>query len=280
MTTAAKVIADSLSPAGVRLTTMEVVMHRFVLAEFNTHRMFSRNSASSRAIPGEKQRDRVSRHPAIPAVWATEQKGMQGGEPLDEAGALVAETIWLDAARHAAECAKDLEAVGVHKSITNRLIEPFMWHTVIVSATEWDGFWAQRCSLLAQPEMRVAAEAMKDAYDASEPEKLDYGMWHLPYLDGQTIIEVASHGPHEWAERTLCQISAARCARVSYLTQDGTRDWTQDQAMFDRLVSAYPPHASPLEHVATPYGPFDPASEFPGNFRGWRQLRHEVLPGW
>jgi hypothetical protein len=54
MTHSTKILADSISPDGVRLTTLEVVMPRIVLAEFNTHRMLSRNSASSRAIPIEK----------------------------------------------------------------------------------------------------------------------------------------------------------------------------------------------------------------------------------
>lgn len=275
----AQVIADSMSPQGSRLTTMQVRMHRFVLAEFNTHRSFSRNSASSRAIPGAKQRERVINDPCAPVVWATEQKGMQGGDELDADHAKYASYIWQSAADNARKWAEELESIGVHKSITNRIIEPFMWHTVVVTATDWDGFWHQRCSPLAQPEMRVAAEAMKAAYDASEPDTLDFGMWHMPYLDGPTIVEVGNANPPEQAEEILKQISAARCARVSYLTQDGHRDAQQDLDLYQRLVTADPPHASPLEHVAMPYDYAERDGEWPGNFTGWRQMRHQVL-GW
>ena len=275
MEPSAKVICDSLSPDGVRLTTLEVVMHRFVLAELNTHRVFSRNSASSRAIPVRRQLERVMDDPAIPVVWPSEQPGMQGGDAINSPRE--AEMVWRRAADAAVAHAEHLVSLGVHKSVTNRLVEPFMWHTVVVTATEWDGFWKQRCSPLAQPEMRAAAEAMREAHCLSDPTEFEYGWWHMPYLDGDTIVDVTSAGPEHWATETLKKISAARCARVSYLTQDGVRDWEKDVEMFDRLVSADPAHASPLEHVARPDYPDE--EDVPGNFRGWTQLRHEVL-GW
>lgn len=263
--TSAKVIKDSLSPLGVRLTTIEVVIHRFVLAEFNTHRMFSRNSASSRAIPVAKQLLRLEADPAIPVVWPAEQAGMQGGDALEGDAAVFAQEAWLAARDSAVSHANHLQSLGVHKSVTNRLLEPFMWHTVIVSATDWDNFWAQRCSALAQPEIRVAAEAMRDAYQASEPVPVAFGDWHLPY--------VHSDEHADWDITTLRRVSAARCARVSYLTHDGKRDAAVDVDLFNKLVSARPMHASPLEHVATPARLIDPPA---GNFTGWAQLRHEV----
>lgn len=261
----ATIIADSISPSGVRLTTIEVTLHRFVLAELNTHRVFSRNSASSRAIPVRKQIARVVDDPAIPVEFGANQRGMQAGEPLTGEDHDRALTAWLEARDRAVEAVTRLQELGVHKQVTNRLLEPFMWHTVIVTATEWDGFWEQRCSPLAQPEIRVAAEAMKAAYDASEPVPVGMGEWHTPYLrdeDGDLDDETAR------------KVSAARCARVSYLTHDGRRDISKDIELYERLVTARPPHWSPLEHVATPA----PEGESTlGNLRAWRQLRHAVV---
>lgn len=265
----AKVLCDSISPAGHRLTTMEVRMHRFVLAEFNTHRTFSRGSASSRAIPVSKTINRITTEPVYPLSWPSERKGMQGGDELDVAGRALARTAWHDARLYAVHHAKYLAELGVHKSIVNRILEPFMSHTVIVSSTEWDNFWAQRCSPLAQPEIRAAAEAMKVVYDASEPALVHRGRWHLPYISDEERQDNSYF--------LLRRISAARCARVSYLTQDGRRDITHDLALYDRLIAADPPHASPLEHVATPT--LNTATNSPGNFTGWLQLRHALLGG-
>lgn len=188
----------------IDFTTMEVVMHRFVLAEFNTHRMFSRNSASSRAIPVAKQIKRVVNNPAYPVAWPQEVPGMQGGEPLDEIDEKIAREVWDVARRMAVSHAEVLANMGVHKSVTNRLLEPFMWHTVIVSSTEWDNFWRQRCSPLAQPEMKAAAEAMHDAYESSIPTPVGYGQWHKPYMDGEDIIACEKVGEDSR------EISAAR----------------------------------------------------------------------
>jgi hypothetical protein len=261
----AKVILDSVSPYGHRLTTIEVVCHRFVLAEFNTHRAFSRNSASSRAIPVAKQIKKVLEDPAIPISWPAEQKGMQGGEELDEFSCQLALADWLHARLDMIDTVEKLVKLGVHKSVTNRLLEPWMWSTIIVSATDWDGFWRQRCSPLAQPELHAAADAMKAAYDASTPTELGFGQWHTPYITPDDVFEDTEE---------IKRVSAARCARVSVLNHDGKRDVAADLTLYDRLATADPPHASPLEHVATPCDPYD---FLPGNFLGWKQLRHIVL---
>lgn len=264
--TRASVILDSISPRGIRLTTLEVTLHRFVLAELNTHRVFSRNSASSRAIPFSKQVARIAANPAIPVEWASEQKGMQGGEELAPMVQSLATTTWLAARNAAMKHASDLADLGVHKSIVNRLLEPFMWHTVIITSTEWDGFWDQRCSPLAQPEIRVAAEAMKEVYDASEPTPVGMGEWHLPYVDAQDRAVMSDI-------EVLKKVSTARCARVSYLTHDGERSIEKDLDLFWRLAKADPMHASPMEHVATPAAD----GRIPlGNFNGWRQFRHDI----
>ena len=182
ITTSAEVVCDSVSPAGVRLTTIEVTFARFVLAELNTHRVFSRNSASSRAIPARKQIRRVVDDPFVPLVWASERPGMQGGDELTGWRRSAAKVAWRAASLGAAGMARAMVGLGVHKSIANRLIEPFAWHTAVVTATDWDGFFEQRCSPLAQPELRVAAESMRAALEASTPTSLRRDDWHLPYI--------------------------------------------------------------------------------------------------
>jgi thymidylate synthase ThyX len=303
--TYAKIIADSISPDGVRLTTMEVRFHRFVLAEFNTHRVFSRNSASSRAIPVTKQIERVTSDPAMPVSWPAEVKGMQGGAEFEGHPLLNHQSNWHKAATQAVEAAQVMRLNGLHKSLTNRLLEPFMWHTVVVTATAWENFFALRLDADAQPEIRVAAEAMKDAYEKSTPRLLVEGEWHLPYVreeDWKSATNLTMLGRSMYPLMT--KVSAARCARTSYLTQDGRRDIEEDLRLYDRLVTdrvgtGKGVHWSPLEHVATPWEEnrqsqtlaflplIDsaqggrvtvPTDHLPrvGNLVGWRSLRTEV----
>lgn len=274
----ARVILDSISSAGHRLTTLEVTFHRFVLAEFNTHRMFSRNSASSRAIPIEKQLFRVRTDLAYPIEWGRNQKGMQAGLSFEGREAWECRYLWAkaaDAACQTVEALQDVGDFGLHKQVANRLLEPFMWQTVLVTATEWQNFFRQRCHPDAQPEMRVAAQAMYDAYLASTPVELDDGDWHTPLIQPDEIFVPM--------ERR--QISTGRCARVSYMTHEGVRDPGKDLELFDRLANQQPPHASPLEHIATPW--HSNVQHIPmggrvytvpklGNFLGWAQSRHEL----
>lgn len=283
----AKVIADSESETGHRLTTMEVQCHRFVLAEFNTHRKFSRNSASSRAIPVAKQIERLENNAAYPLQWASEQKGMQGGDEIPLSHIPQAVYLWEEARDNAIDAAEQLVSLGVHKSIVNRLLEPFMWHKIIVSSTEWENFFSQRCSPLAQPEIRAVAEHMQMALHNSVPQQLTNEMWHTPYFDwdGMDIYDLAdwcdinldgfptaSNVLRSQALRFYARwVSAARCARVSYLTHDGQRDIEKDIALYKRLVEARPAHWSPLEHVATPR--FFLNVPQIGNFDGWMQMR-------
>lgn len=266
----AKIILDSINSHGDRLTTMEVTFHRFVLAEFNTHRAFSRNSASNRAIPVRKQLERVKNDLVFPVEYPAEKPGMQGGAHLDGVALELAQDLWKTARQNAideVEAYLDSTEDGesrLHKSVVNRILEPFMMHTVVVSSTEWENFFDQRCSPLAQPEIRYVAEKMREALRESEPRMLERFDWHTPYIQ-----------PDEFSELNVTdriKVSTARCARVSYLTHDGVRDIDKDLELFDRLVSAEPPHWSPLEHVARPIAAPDDIAK--GNFKGWEQLRH------
>lgn len=254
-------LLDSVGPRGVRLTTLEVTFPRFVLAEFNTHRVFSRNSASSRAVPTAKLIERVEREPAMPLEWGRNKAGMSASEELTGGEAAAAAAIWLRGRDDAVVRARELLALNVHKQELNRILEPFLWHTVIVTATEWTNFFKLRCAANAQPEIRAAALAMRAAIDASEPRSLDLGDWHTPLVQGD---EEALD-----AETRRC-VSAARCARVSYLTHEGTREIARDLELCERLRADR--HLSPFEHVATPASD----ERFHANFRGWIQMRSEV----
>ena len=261
-----KVLLDSVSPAGARLTTMEVCYPRFIHSEMMTHRAFSRNAASSRAIPIRKMIDAVRRDPALPISWGRNQSGMSAREELAPDVAAIARDEWQaaleDALRHAERLAgKDID---LHKQLVNRLLEPFAWITVILSASDFENFFTQRCHPDAQPEIQKIATMMLAAYRASRPTAIALGAWHLPLVQDDE-----RHLPAEY----LCQVSVARCARVSYLTHDGKRDPERDIELYARLLNGGANgHWSPFEHVATPALYADLPS---GNFVGWHQLRKQ-----
>ncbi|HTX57670.1 MAG TPA: FAD-dependent thymidylate synthase [Candidatus Acidoferrales bacterium] len=258
---AARVLTDSISPAGIRLTTLEVRFPRFILSEANTHRVFSRNSASSRAVPTGKMIERVMQNPAMPVEWGVNKPGMSATQTLTPEQVEEAKAEWLRARDDAVAHVRNLQKFNVHKQVVNRILEPFMWHTVIISATEWENFYSLRLAANAQPEIRVAAEHMRAAMDASRPRPVGIGQWHLPLIqDDERALPIEE----------LKRVSAARCARVSYLTHDGKRDIEKDLELCDRLWSDR--HLSPFEHVATPSGD----AAFHANFRGWIQMRKEL----
>ncbi len=258
MAYACKILLDSLAPCGARLTTFEITFPRIVLAELNTHRLLSRNSASSRAVPVEKRIAMVRADPFVPDAFGSNQKGMQAAAALVGVDGADARAAWMLGAEDACKWARRLASIGVHKQLANRLLEPFLWHTAVVSATEWDNFFAQRCHPDAQPELRQIAEMMRGAMRANVPTPVRAGRWHLPYVD------LTDADGFDWR-----RISVARCARVSYLTQDGRRDPSEDLSLFERLLTARPMHASPFEHVAMALE----RQEHSGNFIGWRQYR-------
>lgn len=275
-TPSAKVLLDSISPQGDRLTTLEVVMHRFVLAEFNTHRMFTRSSASSRAISIIRRIRMVLTDLAWPVEWGKDQPKMQSKELLPPWKQFLCVIIWKIASLCAVACAYLLNLIGLHKQWTNRLLEPFMWHTVIVASVEWENFYKQRCSKfspLAQPEMLRVADAIHNAIEASTPRLCNYGQWHAPLLRPEDLPELhdVANGNGTETVRGGIKVSIARCARSSYLTHAGIREILEDLKLFGRLETADPPHWAPFEHAATPAMP----GEKPlGNFPGWHQYRH------
>jgi thymidylate synthase ThyX len=259
MNFSSRVLADSVNPAGCRLTTLEVTYPRFIHAEILTHRSHSRNSASSRAIPVNKLLERIENHPVIPLHWGKNQSGMQAYEVLTPFEESECQRIWLEARDDAVRHAKALMALGLHKQIANRLLEPFMWITVILSATDWRHFYALRCHEAAEPHFQKIAGMMRETMAASTPKQLAAGEWHLP-LTGFPGDEALSL-------EDLIKVSTARCARVSYLTHNNERDVQADIDLHDRLHTGN--HWSPFEHVAETLQ----SNMRHGNFKGFRQYR-------
>ncbi len=186
---------------------------------------------------------------------------MSADDVLDPDDEEAAKQIWLGARDAAIEHARRLLELKVHKQEVNRVLEPYLWHTVIVTATEWENFFTLRCAPSAQPEIRAAARSMREALFASSPRVVADGEWHLPLVqDDERSLDLESRK----------KISAARCARVSYLTHEGKREIERDLELHDRLKSDR--HLSPFEHVATPA----PDAGFHANFRGWLQMRREI----
>lgn len=280
MTITAKIIADSMSPQNIRLTTMQLKYPKFIHGEFMTHRVFSRNASSSRAIPVERLIQDVIDDPAMPVFWGKNRPGMQASEEMAISERETAINNWLLARDEAVRYARRLVFLGVHKQLVNRIIEPWCHIHVVVTSTEWENFFQLRCHKDAQPEMQALAHAMRDTQNLSEPKLLQPGQWHLPYANEEDQGQEWSPGHDPIRE------SVARCARVSYLTQEGKKPTlNEDLALYARLITSIPLHASPAEHQATPdiwIGNIPGASDWMyqkqhANFVGWRQYR-KMLP--
>ena len=298
----AKVVADSISKSGKRISTLELRYPRFIHSEFMTHRLFSRNASSSRAIPVETMLKQVREEAAKPIHWGKNQSGMQAREELDD-GSL----YWNDAAESAARHAEIMKEKQYHKQITNRLIEPFQFIKVVVTSTEWENFFNLRIHPDAQPEIQELAKCMKSAMTLSTPMFLSEHEWHLPYVNDPTKTIQNGYNLEE-----AIKASVARCARVSYMKHDNSNPSIEDDLELYNVLATRPytdkrghefaendpVHLSPLEHQATPMigngkivslgGPehylntpgithFDKFGQFwSGNFAGWIQYRQII----
>lgn len=269
----AKVIAHSKAPNGEELITLEVELHRFILPEFNTHRVFSRNFQSSRAVPVQKMIDQVREDPAMPVHWGENQRGMVADQEcnnhiLDTYGdEFSVQDWWRLSAQEAANSAEAMDVAGYHKQITNRLLEPFMKTKGVVTSTKegFESFFKLRCHKDAQPEIKALADKMYEAIEESVAENLNYGEYHLPYVqwwrnileDGTTeqLIHKASSNLDLYTVEDAIKVSSSCCAQVSYRVLDDSLD--KAKKIYDMLnlpekgnYKEDPPHFSPTEHIA------------------------------
>ena len=318
----AKIVADSISSRGQRLTTLELSYHRFIHSEFMTHRMFSRNATSSRAIPVSTMLSLVRDNPAIPIHWGKNQPGMQAREELtqedleeatercfiareksgdkyadfpnwwyafteshegfDEFGGgsfqkdplSIQEVLyqeWVGMSREAVKSAEELNQLGLHKQIVNRVLEPFQWIKVIVTATEWDNFFKLRLHPDAQPEIQELARCMQEAMNNSIPEVLQPGEWHLPYVENDSVLTMSCYGKKEHLLQDMIKCSVARCARVSYLNHNNSSpNVAKDVELADQLLAAG--HMSPFEHQGTPMSYDSEGYVTDGTIRVWQEV--------
>lgn len=264
----ARVVADSISPQGQRITTFELEYPRIIHSELMTHRLFSRNAMSSRAIPIKKMIEQVQQNPAMPVKFGKNQPGMQDAgdhNQLIDAGYEPA-TWWGLAGLSAARFAEAFAEAGYHKQIANRLLEPFQRMKTVLTATDFENFWWLRVDKDADPTIFTLAEAMKKAFDESDPELLEPGQWHTPYVDhvyeyediddkecvvfvGYCVLD-ENDKPVMLTVEEAKAISASCCAQVSYRVLNNTKDKALD--IYGKLLSGNKVHASPFEHQATP----------------------------
>lgn len=257
--TTAKVLLDSITKNSNRLITLELEYPKNIHWELLTHRDFSRNASSTRAIPVNKMIEETISNPAKP-TFMENIPGMQADTPIEGDKLKAAEFVWAKAQESAILAAQTLSAIGVHKQVTNRLLYPFSNIKVVLSSTQFSNFFKLRRSPDAQQEMQELADAMHRAISQSKPKLIFDNSWHMPYLTVEDRLRPI--------EEQL-SISAARCARVSYNKNDVLSDPEADLELARKLASAG--HMSPFEHIATPA-----KISTLSNFKGWNQLRHFI----
>ena len=303
----AKIIADSYSAInGKRITTFELVYPRFIHSELMTHRLFSRNAMSSRAVPIEKMIKQVQEDPAVPVHWGKNQSGMQAKEELTGCSRVDVKGEWQLAAQNAGDSAAFMASEGAHKQIVNRILEPFQLMKTVLTSTEFDNFFWLRKHEDAQPEIKELAERMYEQLEWNKclTIELDAGDWHTPYYAaGYWMVDLRNDNHTDIDGITLqdaLAVSSSCCAQVSYrLLDDGIE---KARKVYQRLVESTPVHASPFEHQASPMDcELDPKGEcswemnidkmnfikgvthadkdgnlWSGNFKSWVQYRQLI----
>lgn len=255
---ATPILLSKCSETGNKVETWELEYPRFIHGEFMTHRLFSRNAASSRAIPINVIMKQVMTNPAMPIQWGMNQSGMQAGKVSKSTASCI--WAWKKAAVGSVLAAKVLQKLGLHKQIVNRVMEPFMRMKVVVTATDWDNWYYLRNHPDAQPEIHELARVMLEKREDMVDDYLELqpGEWHLPYvhngfidddLEGGQRIQTFFADEECTEELTLqgaLKISSSCCAQVSYRKNDQSIE--KANKIWDQLVGMTPVHASPFEH--------------------------------
>lgn len=249
----AKIIKDSINKLGQRITTFELEYNRFIHGELMTHRVYSRNAASSRAIPIDKVIQMIEDSPAIPVEWGLNQSGMQAKQFHKLPS--TCEWAWRKGAKEAVQQARLLQGLGLHKQLVNRVLEPYQYIKVIVTSTTFDNFFWLRYHPDAQPEIKRLSELMLKEYRSSKPFLLKEGELHLPYVDcerdnvGTINYSIITNGGREYlTKEEAIKVSTSCCAQVSYRLLDQSQE--KADKIYNQLVTMEPVHASPFEHVA------------------------------
>lgn len=303
-------LKHSVSESGQQIASFECEYHRLFHAEVMTHRVFSRNAASSRAIPIKKAIEQVKKFPAMPVFWGKNQSGMQAKEELAGINKSLAQLLWNIGGYCAGTVVGLMDKVGLHKQLANRLLEPFQMIKVVITATSYDNFFYLRNHEAAQPEFQELAKLMWETLNGSTPQELKAGEWHLPYVNSyrnefgdlvyytketitnevEGVTEVRS-GTRVLTLEEAQKLSASLCAQVSYRLSDQTLE--KAYKIYDILVGMKPAHSSPFEHAATPMKVpkwkdqiyweegvthMDTEGYFwSGNLKGWIQYR-QLIP--
>lgn len=289
----AEIVGHSLSPQGDELISVLCTFPRIILAEVNTHRMLSKNTSSSRAIPFNKMVEAVQNNPFIPIAWQKEHKGMQGNEYItDELEIEFATSNWLAAKKDAIKWAEALNGNNSYPSVTkqlcNRLLEPFMWTTMLITGSKegWDNFFNLRC-----PQYKLGDEIFKSKKDWKNRLEKDLNnktddktpLFWLRINKGQAEIHMMALAeciydavnestpeqlnPGQWhvpfidkiihnnitlSNEELVKITTAMAAHTSYTIVGGeaVKSYEKWIELYDKLIAYDPPHSSPMEHCA------------------------------
>lgn len=247
----AKIIKDSTSWLGVRLTSMILTYPRCIHSELMTHRVFSRNSASSRAIPHNTLKKSIEDNFYYP-TWTLNQKGMQG-KVVDDLKILdKANKNWLELYEIVSDKLNSLSELNIHKQNINRALESFQYIKVLVTSTEWSNFLLLRNHKDAQPEIQELASIIERELRLNEPEYIGVGGWHLPFeLNVHRALDIQKYTFYTKSLEEIQLISSvAKCARVSYNKFDDIDDFNQDLELYNKLTGSSPMHLSPTEHQA------------------------------